>query len=765
VREGGDPSAAGEEAEGVILAPLEKLPEILNRKRDREIAASLGGEQAKPKLNPKDLTKVGSKMGSNEGGTFEDKSGQRFYVKRPESKAHVANELAAARLYQLAGVNTLTYREVEGGNHVATELEKLDKNNVSKLSAAERKEATKDFAVHAWLSNYDAAGTGGDNQGVLNGKVTTLDVGGSLRYRAQGAPKGKAFGNKVAEIDSMRDPAKSHDAAKLFGKMSDAEMKASAKRVTSIPDAAIRKAVGDDEELADTLIARKKDLADRFGLGMATDEWQESKHPREPDGKFSEGSGGGSTGKAAPSPIAPPAAGKPSAFGGLYKHVAGNTPAEDWATTAKFYMDQPPKSGTHYRNLLKNLVENAKHYGASDLVVSQLKGHLGGAWANAGAKIIKEAQGAQLEGAAMNAAMKDAEKAYAKAKGLGWTPDGGAPTLESMAGKKAPPLSAPPAKAAKPAKAKHGKATAAELQKAAKNVPLQVQYVPGAPAGNPKAQALVDGFNAKWANKGNLNAELLQQKVDDFKDLKAAMAPLMSETAQQAAAAAAKAAEQAKANAAKLAAQAKAQAAESAKKNKAVMEQLGISEQQAEGFNALAQMIGGKQADLVEKFKGYQSEAASLGYPISGFQAALIKNYSNGGYHEVNKALRSGAWSPAQHTYVAMVNKALMAMPKHKGTVTRGTTLSSADQAKYAEGKITQEEAFMSSSTGKGFGGNTTFKITAIGKRGASIQQLSHHHGEKEVLFAARTYFKVNKVEGSPGGAMTIHLEEWEEHL
>jgi uncharacterized protein len=242
-------------------------------------ASSSGGGKARP-INPHDLKKIGGKMGSNEGGTFEDKSGAKFYIKRPESKAHVKNELAAARLYELAGVNTLDYREVEGGNHVATALEKLDKKNVADLTPEERKEAQRDFMVHAWLSNWDAAGTGGDNQGVLNGKVTTLDVGGSLRFRAQGGPKGAAFGPKVSEIETMRDPSKSYDAAKLFGKMNEDDLTASAKRVTSIPDEAIRKAAGDDE-LAEVLIARKNDVAKRFGL-LAHDEagFEEGKHPR-----------------------------------------------------------------------------------------------------------------------------------------------------------------------------------------------------------------------------------------------------------------------------------------------------------------------------------------------------------------------------------------------------------------------------------------------------------------------------------------------------
>lgn len=768
-RTGGDPADAGEETEGVVLAPVDQIGGMLNRKRDREIAAGLRDQTP---LDPDGLKKVGGKMGTNEGGTFEDGAGNRFYVKRPQSKAHVENELAAARLYQLAGVNTLNYRPVKGGNHVATDLAKLDKNNVSQLTPAQRAEAAKDFAIHAWLSNYDAAGTGGDNQGVLGGKVTTLDVGGSLRYRAQGAPKGKAFGNKVAEVDSMRDPKISPDAAKLFGKMTDADMTASAQRVTSIPDSAIRKAVGADDELADVLIERKKDLAQRFGL-MAADEapFEEGKHPRGPDGKFTSGGGGGSS---APSPIKKPEPGKPSAFGGLYKHTSGDD-ASDYVATAEFYLKQPAKSGTHYRNLLKNLIENADYFGVSETIKTKLKAHLGSAWANAGAGIIQKAQAAGgTEGDGWNAAMQDAKKAYQKAEALGWKPDGGVQAyaeqittkkdLGSMAGQKAPPLvKQPPQKVE--IKKQNPPPTAAELQKASKNVPLQMQYVPGG-VDNPAGHALVKKFNDKWANKGNLTPANLIEKVNDFKDLADSMKPLQGEAQKQSAANAEKQKATAQAEAKAKAAKAAEQAKESEKKNKALMDELGISPQQASGVAELAQMLGSSTGDIINSFKKYEEQAKSYGYPISGFQCALIKNYSNGGYTAINKSLRSGAWTLAQHAYVAMVNKALMGMPKHSGGgLTRGTVLSAEQQAAYVEGKIKQEDAFMSTSTGGGFGGNTTFKVTSIGKRGANIKKLSNHPGENEVLFAAKTYFKVDKVEGKPGGPMTIHMTEWEEHV
>ena len=225
-----------------------------------------GSTEAKGTLKMDALKKTGGKLGSNEGGSYEDHKGAKYYIKKAPTKAHADNERAAARLYQLAGAATLPYLDVEGGQHIATEWRKLEKKNISEFTPAERKEAAKDFAIHAWLSNWDAAGTGGDNQGVLEGKTTTLDVGGSLRFRAQGGPKGGAFGDKVTEFDTLRDKGMNPDAARLFAPMTEAELSASVERVTKIPDAKIREAVGDDKELADRLIARKKNLANRVGV-------------------------------------------------------------------------------------------------------------------------------------------------------------------------------------------------------------------------------------------------------------------------------------------------------------------------------------------------------------------------------------------------------------------------------------------------------------------------------------------------------------------
>lgn len=213
------------------------------------------------------MQKVGPQMGSNPGGVYQNKNGRRFYVKSLESNAHARNEIIAAKLYQLAGAPTLTYVSAKEPNQIATEFVELDKKHVSRLSDSERRQAQRWLGVHAWTANWDAAGFDGDNQGVIDGMVTTLDVGGALEFRAQGNPKGKAFGACVSELDTLRKSADNPHAVRLFGDMGPVEINEAIAVVIRIPDASIRRVVaenGGSIALAEKMIARKADMAKRM---------------------------------------------------------------------------------------------------------------------------------------------------------------------------------------------------------------------------------------------------------------------------------------------------------------------------------------------------------------------------------------------------------------------------------------------------------------------------------------------------------------------
>ncbi|MGY6277859.1 hypothetical protein [Methylomonas sp. MgM2] len=213
------------------------------------------------------MRRVGGQQGTNPAGIYQDDSGRRFYVKTLESVAHARNEMIAAKLYRLAGAPTLTYLSTKDPCKIATEWVELDKKCIAHLSESERKQAQRWFGVHAWTANWDAAGFNGDNQGVVDGTVLTLDVGGALAFRAQGDPKGKAFGTRVDELDVLRCDDGNPHAVKLFADMSLEDIEQAIMVVVHIPEELICQTIidiGGSQKLAEKMVARKADMARRL---------------------------------------------------------------------------------------------------------------------------------------------------------------------------------------------------------------------------------------------------------------------------------------------------------------------------------------------------------------------------------------------------------------------------------------------------------------------------------------------------------------------
>lgn len=199
------------------------------------------------------LKRVGAQKGSNPGGVFEDpKTKKKYYVKTPQSDAHVYNEILASKLYEAAGVDVpkLHLTEINGKLSVASEWNPNVASAVTKLTTGELPKSVWDgFAVDAWLGNWDVVGTGMDN--LLYDKVkkrfVRIDAGGSLLYRAKGAAKGSKFTDEVLELDRMRNPSKSKNAARVFGRMDDYEVWESINRVVYMTEEEIDKII--DETL------------------------------------------------------------------------------------------------------------------------------------------------------------------------------------------------------------------------------------------------------------------------------------------------------------------------------------------------------------------------------------------------------------------------------------------------------------------------------------------------------------------------------------
>ena len=230
--------AAKEIEEKQTQAATEQAVKVAQAKEKLAKAKAL--EESLSNAKESDFERIGPQQGSNPGGLFVHKeSGVKFYIKIPpgaDNAIKVANEVAASKLYKLAGIDVPDLRTItmdDGSKAVISKWQEgLSRPDLT--SKANRKKFQEGFGVDAWLANWDVVGLDVDNIAFKDGEAFRIDVGGSLLYRAQGGPKGKAFGDEVTELKSLLDETMNPQSAKLFKDMSNEDKIASLKRVTVI---------------------------------------------------------------------------------------------------------------------------------------------------------------------------------------------------------------------------------------------------------------------------------------------------------------------------------------------------------------------------------------------------------------------------------------------------------------------------------------------------------------------------------------------------
>jgi hypothetical protein len=201
--------------------------------------------------------------------------GTQFYIKRTKSLDHGANEMLANELYKVAGVPV---PDLYFGQHqtVASKILKsaTPEGTVVPLSKALDdpdviRQIRENMVVDAWLANWDVAGMTHDNIMVVDGVPYRIDTGGSLQYRAQGAPKGSQFGRVVGEVDSYLNSSINPSSSQVFAGITLNEQKMGAQRVAAIRPSQIKNMVsgaGLDPDVADILIARRDYLLEKYGV-------------------------------------------------------------------------------------------------------------------------------------------------------------------------------------------------------------------------------------------------------------------------------------------------------------------------------------------------------------------------------------------------------------------------------------------------------------------------------------------------------------------
>jgi len=260
--------------------------------KTEETAKARASSDKKMPTNLDQLKQVGGKLGSNDGAQYVDADGQRYYVKFQKSAEHAANEVLASKLYQAAGApaadvsmiatpdgKPATISRWLDGGQPGKNPEKFNPSSPEEVASVQ-----KNFGTHAWLGNWDAVGLNHDNQAKPPGADGhyTVDVGGSMKYRAQGAAKD--FGAETKEFDTMRDPKQAPQAGPIYNKMSPEEVLTSVNKgpgalspedITKLVDQYGPGDASQKAELAKTLIARRRDLLDKAKKAAGVSEAKE----------------------------------------------------------------------------------------------------------------------------------------------------------------------------------------------------------------------------------------------------------------------------------------------------------------------------------------------------------------------------------------------------------------------------------------------------------------------------------------------------------
>lgn len=221
------------------------------------------------------LTKVGGKLGSNPGGTYEDSSGKKFYVKT-DMEGRAANEDLANKLYAAADINVpntelVRWKSGENGHALKSDwLEGVKMHTSNTKALQDRPDIKHGFLVDAVLANRDFAGANYDNLGEHDGKFYRLDQGGALKYRAQGKNKTSFHdwrGEYLSELDGFNDGSVNPQASHIFNGgegMNKSDYRTAAEKLIKLNNSTISDTVTDSglevkekAAMIDTLIKRR----------------------------------------------------------------------------------------------------------------------------------------------------------------------------------------------------------------------------------------------------------------------------------------------------------------------------------------------------------------------------------------------------------------------------------------------------------------------------------------------------------------------------
>jgi hypothetical protein len=159
--------------------------------------------------------KTGQQLGTNVGGVYE-LNGERYYVKLYTDAAQGRGEHLSNTIYRELGLNSpeSIVGQASDGTHIYASKWIDGLKGTGKSLGVTKETANKfmdGFVADVFTANWDAAGTGLDNLGILkNGQVVRLDQGGSLLFRAKAGMKPDAVLNQIDEWTKFFDGSNPH---------------------------------------------------------------------------------------------------------------------------------------------------------------------------------------------------------------------------------------------------------------------------------------------------------------------------------------------------------------------------------------------------------------------------------------------------------------------------------------------------------------------------------------------------------------------------
>ena len=225
-------------SDGDVRLPRQSVPDpaVVEQQADLQ-----GGGQ---KDYDADLELVGGKQGSTNGALFKDQHLDTLhYVKWNNSELRAKVEALTGALYALADVPVPIQRVIDFKGETALMSDWLD--DATPMNMEELKnhpDVLENYAVDAWLANWDVVGANGVNivKGP-GGKAYRVDLGGALLIRALG--ESKKLPAQVDELTLLQDLGKNPMAAQVFANLTDDQLKVGAEKVGKISDQQIDDAV------------------------------------------------------------------------------------------------------------------------------------------------------------------------------------------------------------------------------------------------------------------------------------------------------------------------------------------------------------------------------------------------------------------------------------------------------------------------------------------------------------------------------------------